>query len=378
MTRVFLSYVREDRPTVDRLAADLKAYGADVWLDRTAIKPGERWADAIRRGISEGDFFLACFSKAFSARGKTYMNEELTLAIEELRQRSYDQSWFIPVRFDDCEVPARPIGAGETLNSLQRVDLFGDWKEGIRQILSVVRPQEGPLSIHREDLAALTHELLNALLSVRWHLDALRRDGLSAEERGNRVAEALTSTDLASLQVRRLSAIGQAIQEDARVYPTAIDLAKELRAAANLLRPQARSRGLDFRFSGLEALPKRAFLDRTLLQVVLNVVLDNAVKYSFREPKGTAWIDLRATRLSPSAIRLEIASRSLELSADDRDRIFERGYRSREAMMVTPVGSGVGLYVARRLLTAQGGRVGVETRSGGVNAVVIELPVGEP
>jgi hypothetical protein len=44
-------------------------------------------------------------------------NEELILAIEQLRQRPPEEPWLIPVRFDACQIPDRDIGAGRTLNS---------------------------------------------------------------------------------------------------------------------------------------------------------------------------------------------------------------------------------------------------------------------
>jgi len=37
----FLSYARQDAAMVDRIAADLKAKGIKVWLDRDSLNPGE-------------------------------------------------------------------------------------------------------------------------------------------------------------------------------------------------------------------------------------------------------------------------------------------------------------------------------------------------
>ena len=48
------------------------------------------------------------------------------LAIAQLRQRTTSESWFMPVRFDNCEIPELEIGAGRTLHSIQRADLFGE------------------------------------------------------------------------------------------------------------------------------------------------------------------------------------------------------------------------------------------------------------
>jgi hypothetical protein len=82
MPGVFISYVRENSDDVERLAQVLRAYDINVWLDKNQLEPGQRWKEAIRRTISQGDFFIACFSVEYNNRSKTYMNEELTLAIE--------------------------------------------------------------------------------------------------------------------------------------------------------------------------------------------------------------------------------------------------------------------------------------------------------
>ena len=109
MKGVFVSYVSENIGIVDQLYQELKSYGIEVWRDRDNIAPGLRWKREIREAIQQGAFFIACFSKEYDERGKTYMNEELTIAIEELRQRPTDRVWFIPIRLDDCEIPDRDI-----------------------------------------------------------------------------------------------------------------------------------------------------------------------------------------------------------------------------------------------------------------------------
>ena len=139
MAHVFISYVREDAQSVDSLCDSLRENGVKIWIDRNDIPPGARWKKAIRKAINEGDFFIACFSPSYIKKEKTYMNEELTIAIEILRQKPVDRAWFIPVLLSQCEVPDRDIGAGETLLDLQQVRLYEDWEIGIKHILSVVK-----------------------------------------------------------------------------------------------------------------------------------------------------------------------------------------------------------------------------------------------
>jgi hypothetical protein len=135
---VFISYVRENQKQVDRLCQDLERYGVNVWLDRHSIKPGSDFRDAIRGAIQEGHFFIACFSDEYTSKAKTYMNNGLMVAIDELRQ--YTRPWFIPVKLSKCEVPNLRISSDKTLKDLQYVELHEDWDAGINDILSVIKP----------------------------------------------------------------------------------------------------------------------------------------------------------------------------------------------------------------------------------------------
>jgi WD40 repeat protein len=85
--------------------------------------------------------FIACFSQRSITRSRSYQNEELALAIEELRSRRPGDPWLIPVRFSDCDIPEIDIGMGRTLRSIQRADLFGDREEenATRLVKSVLR-----------------------------------------------------------------------------------------------------------------------------------------------------------------------------------------------------------------------------------------------
>jgi hypothetical protein len=129
--RVFISYVREDTESVAMLRSELEQHGVEVWQDTDRLMPGRRWKQEIRDAIQSGDFFLACFSENYAARERTYMNEELLLAIEELRLRPSSTNWFIPAVLTPTQLPSLPIAPGETLRDLQWVDLHRDWDTAV-------------------------------------------------------------------------------------------------------------------------------------------------------------------------------------------------------------------------------------------------------
>lgn len=124
---VFISYVVEDTARIDALCKVLTTAGIPFWRDRRDLGPGDQWKQKIRMAIRDGALaFVACFSSNSVAKPKSYMNEELTLAVEEFRKYNPGQTWLIPVRLDDVELPDWDLGAGRTLGDLNYASLFGD------------------------------------------------------------------------------------------------------------------------------------------------------------------------------------------------------------------------------------------------------------
>jgi ABC-type branched-subunit amino acid transport system substrate-binding protein len=125
---VFISYAQEDgAQRVSVLQRTLEAAGISVWRDTNKLWPGDEWRTIVRKAIREEELvFIACFSRESVARRRGFHNEELALAIEELRTRRPDEPWLIPVRLDACDIPDLDLGGGRTLGSIHRVDLFGE------------------------------------------------------------------------------------------------------------------------------------------------------------------------------------------------------------------------------------------------------------
>lgn len=134
---VFISYVRENAMDVEKLCNILRIQGVRVWIDRNEIAPGKFWKDEIRKAIQTGSFFIACFSREYNERTITFMNEELNLAIEELRKRFRERAWFIPVLLSG-EIPDWEIMPGKTLRDIQWVRLDEDLDAGMRSLFSAI------------------------------------------------------------------------------------------------------------------------------------------------------------------------------------------------------------------------------------------------
>lgn len=113
-----------------------------------------------------------------------------------------------------------------------------------------------------------------------------------------------------------------------------------------------------------------ALVDPVLLRQVLANVFDNATKFN---PVGST-IRATITQLD-DRVRLEIADEGPGVPAGEREQIFSRFYRGADTKAA---GTGLGLYIARTLTQALGGRIWAADRDDGRSGLVIvlELPSG--
>jgi signal transduction histidine kinase len=98
--------------------------------------------------------------------------------------------------------------------------------------------------------------------------------------------------------------------------------------------------------------------DRELLWLALGQLLDNACKYS--QPASEIKVHITAT---DDQVAIRIWNSGSSIPVNERARVFERFYRGTEVRRLTP-GSGLGLYVARKIAIVHGGDLDLEPLEG--------------
>ncbi|MFT4026389.1 MAG: HAMP domain-containing sensor histidine kinase [Novosphingobium sp.] len=147
--------------------------------------------------------------------------------------------------------------------------------------------------------------------------------------------------------------------------PDPIDLADVARQAAGILGVKARERGIDIDAPRLgETLPASAEF-RRVLQVLLNL-LGNAIRYT--PENSQVWIRLER---EGDRARVIVADQGAGLTPEQQGRVFEQFERLGRS---GDGGSGLGLYISRRLARAMGGDLTVESAAGQGARFILEVP----
>jgi signal transduction histidine kinase len=132
---------------------------------------------------------------------------------------------------------------------------------------------------------------------------------------------------------------------------------------------QARTAERPFRLPIKPGLPL-VFADRDRVAEIFANLLDNADKYS---PLGKEVVI--GVRADQTEVTLSVRDFGPGLPPGDLERVFEKFYRTDSSDSQVAYGYGLGLYVCRRLVEAQGGRIWAENHPNGGAVFSFALPV---
>ena len=150
------------------------------------------------------------------------------------------------------------------------------------------------------------------------------------------------------------------------VVREAIDLADLARRAAGLLAVKAAGRGISVEAPKMDERVPAVGEFRRALQIIVNL-LNNAIRYSPEDSKIWLRTDVEGDRAV-----LVVADQGKGIAVEDHERVFEKFERlGREDAQ----GSGLGLYISRRLARAMGGDLTVESAPGQGARFILTLPM---
>jgi len=203
-------------------------------------------------------------------------------------------------------------------------------------------------------LDALAHEFKTPLTTILAAAGGLQEAGpLRPEQR--QLADAVESEASRLEQLTtRLLRLARLDREEVRPQMEMIDVADILRALVDQY-----SRRWPGRHLSLNGITGATTLgDPELLRFGLGQLLDNACKYSPPDSDVTVSIE------SPCGlIAVDVRNEGCPIRSDERAHIFDRFYRGTAARKQAP-GSGLGLYVARKIALAHGGNLELDGPAG--------------
>lgn len=220
-------------------------------------------------------------------------------------------------------------------------------------------------------LSTVSHELRTPLsLIVGLSEILLQKNNENTAETGHDIKRIHASAQHLDGLIRDVLDLAQNDMGELRLVCTALDLADVLHVVAAVGEQLVRDKGLEWRASIPEDLP-RVWGDRTRIrQVVLNLI-NNAVKFT---PHGQVRLTVKE---EGAEILVEVSDTGLGIPPEEKHVIFDEFRQSERTTTLGYGGLGLGLAICRRLVELHGGTIGVDSsgKEGTGSTFYFTLPI---
>lgn len=243
-----------------------------------------------------------------------------------------------------------------------------------RRLLGVVAPAAAPAldvarTTAREEFLALLRHDVSTPLSVALGYTELLAEQLAA--RSDPTLEPMAVSILGSLRTvgdlvanyLDLAAIDRGVPW---LTPRATDLHQLVADVIQRYVLPAQDKQLALTYDGA---PLTITADPRQLGRVVGNLVSNALKYT----PGPGAITVRLMQTADAAV-LTVADTGLGIAAEDLPRVFARGTRLHRNLDIP--GTGLGLFLARAIVEAHGGTIGVDSAVGVGSTFTVRLPIG--
>lgn len=217
-----------------------------------------------------------------------------------------------------------------------------------------------------EFLSITSHQLRTPLSGIKGYMSMMREGDF-----GEFTNEQSHVLDRVYSEVERLIRLVQVFLNVSRIESGRLKIDKVEEDIVNLattvvteLRPTAERKGLKLEYEKPD-MPMLLSADFDKLKDVLVNLIDNAIKYT---EAGRVWI---VTKRIGSKIRVEVHDTGVGIDSEYADHLFEKFSRAKGIAQIDSTGSGLGLFIVKKIIEGHNGKIWAESRGKGKGSVFI-------
>jgi len=220
-------------------------------------------------------------------------------------------------------------------------------------------------------LSVATHELKAPMTAIKGYV-ANVMDGTA----GSVSMEAMEQLNVVINQTDRLNALVQDLLNVSRIEQGRIEITMEAVVVADIIKPlvgryqrQADAKSIKIVYEE-PAAGTAVVADKGRFEEIMTNLIDNAVKYS---NKGTVTV---SHKIDGKALITSVKDSGIGMSSTERERLFQRFYRVKNAKTKEIGGTGLGLWIIKQYVEKMHGQIRVESMEnvGTEFIVVLNLP----
>ena len=238
----------------------------------------------------------------------------------------------------------------------------------------VVRASEKALQLRDEFLSNVSHELRSPLTSI-YSFSSIIADGLAGatnEQQDEYLGIIQRNVRQLQSMIEDLLAITAGRNGKLNIQPREASISEAILDALHTAEANAIAKGIKLSSAVPPKLPS-AYADPIRLVQVLTILCDNAIK--FTPNGGFVKVEAKVFEKAPGYLLVEVSDTGSGVKPEQAERIFEYLYQVTESSQAGRKGLGLGLHIAKELVTRQGGSIWVTSELGSGSVFSFTTPI---
>jgi signal transduction histidine kinase len=221
-----------------------------------------------------------------------------------------------------------------------------------------------------EFVGIVSHQLRTPLSALKWALGLLIKEEALSEEQRKEYLEIVKSSNNRMIKlVNDLLDISRIERGKIDIKPQKFSLAKLAQESVSDLELAARKNNVKIELKNDENLPD-VWADPSRIRLVLQNLLDNAVKYS----NDNGRVEVKIGREGDN-LRCEIIDNGVGISVSQQSQVFQKFFRSDNIKKNQVEGTGLGLFIVKAIIEMSKGKVDFESKEGKGSNFWFTIPI---
>lgn len=227
-------------------------------------------------------------------------------------------------------------------------------------------------------ISVTAHQLRTPLAAIKWTFNMLLAEdsSLNREER-EVVAKGQESTQRMIGIVNNLLHVDNIDAKHSDYNMTKIDLAEVVEKIMSEFDNHLLGKKIELIFDKPEKELPQVTADPMKLRIVLENLIDNAIKYTPMNGRVTISISDDKINSANPMLELSVADTGIGVPDDQQDKLFGKFFRATNAVSYVPDGSGIGLYISKDIAEKHGGSLRFDSEEGKGTTFYLSLPINQ-
>ncbi len=242
------------------------------------------------------------------------------------------------------------------------------------RFLKIIRDRTreiGLVKTKSDFVTVASHQLKTPITNIQWALETLSEDTTLSDPNQEIVRNAVEAARLLAKIVEDLLSSARIEEGRFGYHFERADLTAFLNQILNQALPQARRAGMRIYFKQPPGPLPMVAIDPQKLSLAVTNILENAIRYNVKN--GEVIIGIEQPHDKPF-LQVSAKDTGIGIPAEEIPKLFSKFFRAENAVKFQTEGTGLGLYIAKNIIQAHGGRIWAESEVNRGSTFYFTLP----